>query len=158
MAVISATGIPHFGYIADCDSEHTHLREHVGKHRREKFLAQRRVDTLLGIGSDIESHSATGLYDIMLLQVVERFQDGVCIDCHLQGELTHRGHTVPLLPLAAYYSGEAVIDNLSVYGSLGIEVHGFTFQLTSYLPVRDLTESHPPEEQCDSTQKNTEHH
>lgn len=153
----AAAGIPCFGYIADCDSEHTHLREHIGKHRREEFLAQRCVDTLLGIRSHIESHSAPWFYDIVLLQVVECFQDCVSIYSHLQCELTHRGHTVAFLPLSSYNPGKAIIDNLPVYGSLGIEVHSFTFQLTSYLPVSDLTESHPPEEQCDSTQKNTEH-
>ena len=74
---LSVLSVPLLDDVADVDSEHFHFAEEVFEAGVEEFLPSQKLYSLPGVVGQEVAHSASGNDQVVLLEVVESFQDGV---------------------------------------------------------------------------------
>ena len=104
-------------------TEHIHFGKEMVKSLGEELFAAYAVNLRFGVVGQKEPHSSFGVNHSGILQEIEGFYHRVGVDRHLQSHFPDGRNLLARQPLARENAGEALVDNLSVYWFVGLEVH-----------------------------------
>ncbi len=104
-------------------AEHIHFGKKVVDGLGKELFAAYAVNLRFCIVGQKEPHSSFWVNHSGILQEIEGFYNRMGVDRHLQRHFPDGRDLLARQPLARENAGKAIVDNLSVYGFVGLEVH-----------------------------------